>query len=195
MTQVLVSLTVTGMLGRAVEVGSVDRVIAAAQAEPQTVVPFEPRRNRTVSTLAAVAAVAAVFALAVGLWAASLSSDLDDTRLALERERAAAAVLADSGSRTVALEDGQGRLVVGGDGRAVLVLEELAPAPAGKTYVTWIIEGGTPLAAGAFRGSDVTEIVGPLDGSVDDGDVVAVTVEDELVAAPTTDPIVKSAAV
>jgi anti-sigma factor RsiW len=170
------------------------RVLSAARAEPQVVVPFAPRRSRIVPALAGVAAVAAVVALAVGIWATQLSSDLDETRLALERQREAAALLADPGSRTVALDAGEGRLVVGPDGRAVLVLEDVAPAPEDKTYVAWIIEGETPLAAGAFLGRDATDVVGPLDGTVDAGDVVAVTLEDGLVKAPSTAPIVRSAA-
>ena len=74
----------------------------------------------------------------------------------------------------------------------MLVLAGLDPAPEGKTYVAWIVEGETPLAAGAFAGSDATDVVGPLDGIVDAGDFVAVTVEEGLVDAPTTQPIVKS---
>ena len=103
--------------------------------------------------LGAAAAVAAVVALAVGLWASSLSSDLDEARAALERERAAAAVLADPAARSVALEAGEGRLVVAADGRAVLVLDGLGPAPAGKTYEIWIIEGEAPAPAGVFPGA------------------------------------------
>jgi anti-sigma factor RsiW len=167
------------------------RVLAAARAEPQVVVPFEPRRRRTVPVLAAAAAMAAVVALAVGLWASRLSSDLDEARLALDRERAAAAVLADPGSRTVGLRAGQGRLVVRPDGKAVLVLDGLDPAPKGKTYEAWIIEGETPVPAGIFAGREETDIV-PLDGSVEEGEVVAVTIEDELVQAPTTRPVVTS---
>jgi anti-sigma factor RsiW len=172
-----------------------DRIIAAARAEPQVVVPLESRRGRSraVPVLAAVAAVAAVVAIGVGIWAMTLSDGLDESRLALERQREAAALLADPSSRAVALESGQGRLVVGPDGRAVLVLSGLDPAPEGKTYIAWIIEGETPLAAGVFPGSDATDVVGPLDGSVESGDVVAVTVEEELVPAPTTPPIVVSA--
>jgi anti-sigma factor RsiW len=171
-----------------------DRILAAARAEPQVVVPLEPRRSRSraMPALAAVAAVAAVVAIGVGIWAMTLSSDLDESRLALERQREASALLADPSSREVALESGQGRLVVGQDGRAVLVLDGLEPAPEGKTYVAWIVEGETPLAAGAFPGSDATDVVGPLDGSVDAGDFVAVTVEEGLVEAPTTPLIVKS---
>jgi hypothetical protein len=72
------------------------------------------------------------------------------------------------------------------------VLDGLVDAPARKTYVAWIIEGETPVASAAFAGRDERDVVG-LDGSVDAGDVVAVTVEDRLVEAPTTEPIVKSA--
>jgi anti-sigma factor RsiW len=167
------------------------RILAGARAEPQNVIPFESRRQRALPALGAVAALAAVVALAVGIWGSQVSGDLDDARLALERERAAATILADPNARSVALEAGQGRVVVLPDGRAVLVLDELADAPTDKTYVAWIIEGGTPVAAGAFPGRDDRDIV-PLDGSVDEGDVVAVTVEDELVKAPSTPPIVAS---
>lgn len=168
-----------------------ERVLAAARAEPQNVIPFAPRRHRTVPALAAVAAVAAVVALGVGIWATQVSGDLDDARLALEREREAAAVLADPAARTVALEAGQGRLVVLPDGRAVLVLDDLDAAPGGKTYMAWIVEGGTPVAAGAFAGREDRDVVG-LEGTVDEGDVVAVTVEERLVSAPSTPPIVAS---
>jgi anti-sigma factor RsiW len=168
-----------------------ERVLAAARAEPQNVIPFAPRRQRAMPALAAVAAVAAVVALGVGIWATQLSGDLDDARLALEREREAAARLADPAARTVALETGQGRLVVLPDGRAVLVLDDLDAAPAGKTYEAWIVEGGTPLPAGIFPGREDRDLV-PLEGTVDPGDVVAVTIEDELVAAPEGDVIVAS---
>ena len=130
-------------------------------------------------------------ALAVGLWALGVSNDLDDARNALDREREAAAILADPDARSVALQSGAGRVVVNEEGRAVLVLDELDQAPESKTYVAWIVEGGTPVAAGAFAGRDDRDVVG-LDGTVDPGDVVAVTVEDGLVEAPTTPIIVQS---
>jgi len=144
--------------------------------------------------LAAAAAVAAVVALAVGLWAASLSSDLDGTRAALERERAAAAVLADPAARTVALQEGQGRLVVDDDGRAVLVADGLGPAPAGKTYEMWVVShGGAPQRAGLFPGEDDGRDVVRVDGTVEPGQVVLVTIEDAGgVDAPTTEPILGS---
>jgi len=171
------------------------RILTAARAERQVVVPLESRRRRAVPVLGAAAAIAAVVALAVGLWATQLSGDLDDARLALERERQAAAVLADPGARTVALESGQGRLIVDDGGRAVLVLDRLDPAPAGKTYEMWIFEGETPVAAGLFAGREERDIV-KLDGIVEAGQHVAITIEDEGgVELPSTDPIVTSSPV
>jgi len=170
-----------------------ERILADVRAEPpRNVVPLESRRRRTVPVLAAVAAVAAVVALGVGLWASSLSSDLDSTRAALAREREASAIVADESARTVDLETGSGRLVVGTDGRAALVLTDLGPAPSGKTYQAWIIEDDNPISAGVFPGADGLDVV-LVDGDVADGEVVAVTVEKAGgVDAPTTDPIVAS---
>jgi anti-sigma factor RsiW len=169
-----------------------DRILASAKAERPVVIPLESRRRRAVPVLAAAAAMAAVVAVAVGLWASRLSNDLDETRLALDRERTAAAVLADPASRTVELQAGDGRLVVDPDGRAVLVLDRLDPAPSEKAYELWIVERGTPRAAGLFPGREGLDVVG-LDGTVGEGDVVAVTIEQKRgVKKPTTQPIVAS---
>jgi len=170
-----------------------ERILADVRAEPpQIVVPFEPRRRRAVPVLAAAAAVAAVVALGIGLWASNLSSRLDDTRAALERERAAAEILVDPAARTVSLEAGDGQLVVDSRGQAVLALHGLDPAPSGKTYEVWIVEGGTPVPAGLFPGRDGADVV-IVDGTVDAGNVVAVTVEKAGgVKTPSTTPIVAS---
>jgi anti-sigma-K factor RskA len=169
-----------------------DRILASARAEPHNVISFEPRRSRLAPALGAVAAVAAVVALAVGLWATQVSDDLDEARLALERERAAGAVLADPDARTVSLESGEGRLVVGPDGSAVLVLDELEPAPAGKTYEAWIVHDNGTTAAGLFPGQDGRDLV-PIDGKVEPGNVIAVTVEEAGgVEVSENDPIVTS---
>lgn len=172
-----------------------ERILSAARAEPHVVVPFVPRRSRAVPALAAAAALAAVVALAVGAWGAGLSSDLDEARSALARERATAAVLADPEARTVLLQAGDGRLVVDPDGRAVVVLDGLDPAPAGKTYQLWIVPDGDVAGAvsgGLLAGEEVTDVA-LVEGTVADGDLVAVTIEDAGGArAPTTDPIVAS---
>ena len=169
------------------------RIVAAARAEQQTVVSLdERRRSRAVPALAAVAALAAAVAVAFGVWGAVNAGELDDTRSALERERATSALLADPDARTVALESGTGRLVVGEDGKAVLVLDELGAAPAGKTYEVWVMDGDTPVRAGVFDGGGARDVV-PVEEPVDSGSVVLVTVEDRGgVDAPTTEPIVAS---
>jgi anti-sigma factor RsiW len=167
------------------------RILASARAERQNVIPFPAGRRRAVPALGAVAAVAAAAAVGVGIWASQVSGDLDDARLALERERRAATILADPLARSVSLEAGAGRLVVGADGRGVLVLDALDSAPDGKTYMAWIVEGETPVAAGAFLGRDDRDLVA-LDGTVDPGDVVAVTLEERIVEAPSTPPVVAS---
>jgi anti-sigma factor RsiW len=171
------------------------RIVEGARAEPgQQVVPLESRRRRTAPALAAVAAAAAVVALGIGLWATTLSGELDDARSALERERAAAAVLADPSARTVALQPGaaaEGRLVVDEEGNAVLVLDDLSPAPEGSTYQLWIVpHGGAPESAGLAAGGEGRDVL-LVEGTVDEGEIVAVTVERAGgAAAPTSEPIV-----
>jgi anti-sigma-K factor RskA len=169
-----------------------DRVLSAARAEPQTVVPFERRSRRALPVVGAIAAVAAVAALAIGIYASQLRGDLDDARLALEQQRLAAAVIADPDARTIALSNGQGRLVVDESGRAALVLRDMGPAPAGKTYEVWVVEGGTAVPAGLFPGEDDVDLVA-VDGEVGEGAVVAVTIENAGGAeTPNLPPVVAS---
>ena len=137
-------------------------------------------------------AIAAAAAIGLGLYSLTLSNDLDDTRSALAQAERAQDVLADATAQDVTLASGQGRLVVDPDGDAVLVLDRVGPAPSGKTYQTWIIDGGSPKPAGLFPGADGQDVV-LVDGAVKPGAVVAVTVEPEGgVDAPTTQPIVAS---
>jgi len=169
-----------------------DRILDAVQAEPPQPIPLEARRRRGMPLLGAAATAAAVAALALGLWAADLAGELDDTRSALARERTTAAILADPGARSIALDAGEGRLVVAPDGRAVLVLDDLDPAPAGKTYQAWIVEGETPVSAGIFQAGEGRDLV-PVEGAVEGGEVVAVTLEEAGGAeTPTLPPLVAS---
>jgi anti-sigma-K factor RskA len=171
------------------------RILEAARAEPQNVVSLdERRRSRIVPVLGAAAAVAACAALVAGLWGASVSSDLDEARSALARERAAAAVLAQPVTES-SLTGATGRLVVGQDGRAVLVVSSPPPVPAGKTYQVWVIDGGHPVSGGLFAPAEGTLAI-PVDGKVGEGSVVAVTVEDDGGAtAPSGKPVIASAPV
>jgi anti-sigma-K factor RskA len=169
-----------------------ERILDAARSERQTVVPLASRRRtRLVPALGAAAALAAAAAVALAIWGASVSSDLDDSRAALAQARAAAAVLADPDARSVSLEQGDGRLVVADDD-AVLVLNSLDAAPAGKTYEVWVLDGDTPARAGLFPGGEARNVV-PVDVPVGPGAQVLVTLERSGgVDAPTSTPIVAS---
>ena len=185
----------TAASGPAPPPGLRDRVLDAARADRETVVPLASRRRpRLVPVLGAAAAAAAVVAVALGLWGLSVSSDLDDSRAALAQAQAAAAVLASPDARDVALQQGDGSLVVSGTD-AVLVLSSLDAAPAGKTYEVWVLDGETPVRAGLFPGGGQRDVV-PVDGSVGPGAKVLVTLEPSGgVDAPTTSPVVASAPV
>jgi anti-sigma-K factor RskA len=73
--------------------------------------------------------------------------------------------------------------------RAVLVAENMPPAPEGKTYQIWVIKGDTPQPSGLFepKGDSIAAVVkNPVEGA----DAVAVTVEPEGGSKrPTTDPM------
>ena len=73
--------------------------------------------------------------------------------------------------------------------RAVLVAENMPPAPEGKTYQIWVIKGDTPQPSGLFepKGGSIAAVVEtPVEGA----DAVAVTVEPEGGSKkPTTDPM------
>ena len=158
-----------------------DRILETARAERAVVVPFRPRRRLPLA-LGGLAAAASVLAVGFGLWAASLSGQLDDAD-------ALSAVLADPNARTAELTGADGRLVVGEGGDAVLVVSGLERAPTGKDYQVWVIDGDAPRPAGVFEGDESGDVV-PLDESVPAGSVVAVTIENNGgVEAPTTDPL------
>lgn len=155
------------------------RILEAARAERSNVVPI---RRRLPAALGAVAAVAATVAIALGLWAASISDDLD-------RERSVVAILADPQAQSIPLEGATGRVVVTGTGDAALVVSGLAVAPEGKTYAIWVVEDGRTLPAGLFDAKHDRDVV-RLTRPVPPGGGVAVTVEDDGgTDAPTGDPI------
>jgi anti-sigma-K factor RskA len=169
-----------------------ERILAAAHAEPQNVVPLRrPPALTPVRIVGAVAAVAAVVAIALGAWAVSLHGQLGDTHDRLAAERSSLSVVSDPAARTVSLARGDGRLVVAHDGHAVLILDGLSAAPSGKTYEVWVINGTTPTRAGLFRGGGRSVVA--VDGTVRKDAVVAVTLERTAgVDAPTTTPLVAS---
>jgi anti-sigma factor RsiW len=169
-----------------------DRILVRARRERSNVVPLAPRRGFRIASAAA--AVAACAALGLGIWAASLSSELDDERQGNARAEQALSVLSDPGASHVALEGAEGSLVVAPSGEGALVIRDLGPLPEGKYYTAWVSsDGRTMNHAGIFRGGDASQIV-PLTEAVPDGGLVAVTIEDEPAApGPSTPPIITSA--
>jgi anti-sigma factor RsiW len=162
------------------------RILDAATAGRENVVPL--RRGREYRWLAAAAAVAACAAVALGIWAASLHRSLDDERSARAAEQRALAVLADPASRRVPLAGREGVLVVARDGAAALVVPKLAAAPKGRDYEAWVIRGKKATPAGVFEGGN--EKLVALTRRVPRGATVGVTVErDGGVNAPTSAPI------
>ena len=154
------------------------RILDQARSERTNVVPL--RRSRfVVPALSSAAAVAAVAAIALGLWATSLSRDLDGAESEL-------AVLGDPSARTYESANGEADLVVTPRGEAALVVRTLPAAPAGKDYEIWVFENGVPRRAGLFERPGVAL----LERRVEPGQMVAVTLEaDGGVDAPTGAPV------
>jgi anti-sigma-K factor RskA len=149
------------------------RILEAAR-ENGKVIQF-PRRRWFFPATAVAAAAAAVAAIAVGVWATSLSRDLDRERSAKE-SYARALQLVGGGAEVTPLADAEGGLLVAPDGEAALVVCGLQPAPQGRTYEAWVIEGETPRPAGLFRGGGGCPPV-LLERDVPRGSRVAVTLE------------------
>jgi anti-sigma factor RsiW len=153
------------------------RILEAARNERPNVVPLRPRRSRATLALASVAAAAACVAVGLGIWAASLHERLGSTTAALH---------------AFPLHGAAGSLVLARGGDATLVVSGLEPAPAGKTYETWVIRGGRAAPAGLFAARQGTAIV-HLSSRVPSGAVVGVTLERAGGAPqPSSAPIVTS---
>jgi anti-sigma factor RsiW len=157
------------------------RILDAARAERQNVVPFRPRRSFAVSVAAAVAVAASAAAVALGVWAASLHRSLS-------HERVTVSVLSDTRARHIPLRGARGQLVVAPSGQAVLALD-LPKLPKGKTYEAWVADPDVR-PAGIFSGRTTT-----LRLPVRRGAQVLVSVERAGgTDAPTTTPIVSARA-
>jgi anti-sigma-K factor RskA len=139
-----------------------ERILAAARGEQPAVAPRLRARGIFVRRPARVLVVAAIAAVAaLGLWNAALQRQVDRSHDAL---------------RAVALHGAAGSIVVGAAGQATMVLADLGPAPAAKTYEAWVLGGGTTKPAGLFAGGGKTVVV-PLSRPLPAGAIVAVTIE------------------
>jgi anti-sigma factor RsiW len=158
-----------------------NRILDAARAEGQNVVPLRPRRSFAVSVAAAIAVAASAAAVALGVWAASLHRSLS-------HERETVSVLSDTRARHVPLRGARGQLVVTPSGEAVLTVD-LPKLPKGKTYEAWVADPNVR-PAGIFSGRTTK-----LRVRVRPGAQVLVSVERAGgTDAPTTTPIVSARA-
>jgi anti-sigma-K factor RskA len=151
-----------------------ERILDRARRERPNVVPLQPRWAFPAAATAA--AVAACAAIGLGIWAATLHNRLGERPEAVD------------------LIGAQGSLIVDPSGEGTLVVQKVKPAPAGKTYEIWVIEGQNPSRAGTFEGGGRVAVT--LTRKVPDGAVVAVTLERSGgVVRPTTAPLFRTGAV
>lgn len=131
-----------------------ERILEAARADRENVVPLRPRW----AYAALVAAAAAVcVAIGVGVWAARLNSQ--SHRL-----------------EALPLKGAAGSVIRAPGGEATLVVTGLPAAPSGKTYEVWVMHGNAAIPAGLFSGTSRTATV-HLSRSLPFGSSVGVTLE------------------
>lgn len=154
--------------------------------------PLRPPGPRGLpSWLRSIGTIAAVFAVIVGglaAWNVSLQRQNQDLsaangELSAEVEGLRAYALRGTGAASGVT----GEVVSIRGEKAVIVAEDLAPAPEGKIYEAWVLKGGMPKSAGLFEphnGSAAVTLQAPLEGA----EVVAVTLEpDSGSPMPTSD--------
>ncbi|MDF2560925.1 MAG: hypothetical protein K0R99_2371 [Microbacterium sp.] len=173
--------------------GDEPRVAAPAQvslaAEEPAVESAKPRRwARVVFALAACLALL----VGVGIGAVALNQQLNRPASVVALQEIEAA--GDAEQATVALDDGGTATAhwSGSVGKAVLVADGLPNPGEGETYELWFVRGEAPVSAGVFDvdGGDATAL---LDGEMQAGDAIAVTVEQaggSPTGQPTSDPVI-----
>ncbi|PLS85865.1 MAG: anti-sigma factor [Actinobacteria bacterium] len=140
----------------------------------------------------ALAAAAAAFVAVIGLlvWNLTLQDQNGELRAQngdLQGEIAERRAVEMEGSGLASNAGGEVLLME--EDRAVLVASQLPPAPEGKVYETWIIRDGMPEPAGLFEPRN-GEAASTVEGSVEDAEVIAVTLEPEGGSPmPTSEPI------
>ncbi len=137
-------------------------------------------------------ALAAATMLVIGLfsWSMLLQGEVRDLQgrvQSLQSQPQAPQMIALGGPGT---EQGvRAELVTIEDDRAVLMAEDMPPAPEGKTYQIWVIKGDSPQPSGLFE-SEGGSIAAVVEKPVEEADAVAVTVEPEGGSKkPTTEPM------
>ena len=130
----------------------------------------------------AAAAVALALAVGLGAWGVSLQQQI------AERDAALRAVATADAAHRVTGSAGSGWLLETAD-ETVFLAEGLAALDEGRIYELWLIDpDGSALAVGVVDEFEDL-VIAPLEIEIGDAAAFAVTVEEERVDAPTTDPV------
>lgn len=166
----------------------------ALATEPSAASPAEQKaRARWMSRpLTALAATAAVLALLVsgGVVATTIAQNAQQQRQA--EALAAINAASDVQRAVVDIEGGSATLVWSHElERSALIVDGLAPLPVDRVFQLWYIDEAGARSAGTFTMPASGELRQVLDGPMQRGDVIGVTVEPRGGSpAPTTDPII-----
>jgi anti-sigma-K factor RskA len=169
-----------------------ERLMATVEAMPQehrppAVTPApepEPRRAwwQLQPVMAGITAVALIAAIGFGIWGINLNGQL------AEREDALRAVANADAAFSVEGTAGAGWVIESGD-VAHFVAENLAELPADHIYELWLLDAsGAPTAVGTVEDPDDLVVV-TLEHDLAGAATFAVTVEQQRVDAPTSDPV------
>jgi len=135
----------------------------------------------------ALAAVAALAILGLLVWNVSLRGENEDLRG--EAQSRQNYELQGSGTA----QDVRGEVIELGDGRAVLMADDLPSVSEDEVYEAWLLRAGVPEPAGLFEPHNGTAAM-PIEGSVEGADAVAVTVEPSGGSSmPTSEPLLTAA--
>lgn len=163
------------------------RILDAARAERPNVVPL---RQRVAVPAAALGVAAAAAAVVLGIWVARLSDSLDRERSETKRQTSVINILSDC--TRVPTQRGNGSVCVAPTRKAVLVVDALERAGAGKTYEAWVVTGERAEPAGLFEGGPGRRYV-QLTRPVPQSATVGVTLEKKGgVDAPTTPMVLRA---
>lgn len=170
------------------------RAAEAPEPPPNTsVIQAVSRRNWTRGILALAASM--VLLVALGLGAALINDYLNRPPAVVALQEIEAAP--DAQSATVDITDGGSATAHWSEsvGKAVLVSQGLPDIADDESFEMWFVRDGTAVSAGTFdtsTGDPTTTAL--LDGAVEAGDVIAVTVEPEggsPTGEPSSEPIVQ----
>jgi anti-sigma-K factor RskA len=137
------------------------------------------------------AAAAALALVVIGMfaWNASLQEENLALQDELQEQRTTTTTYALRGTGTA--QQVRGEVVLVGGERAVLVVDDLPSPPEGQTYEAWILRDDAAEPAGLFEPNDAGRAAAPIEGSIEDADAVAVTVEPAGgSSSPTDDPLI-----